>query len=49
MAASVGDKKMRMWQEAWKKYADENIKIRILYAAYAFFDRDGEPETTQKV
>ena len=38
-----------MWQEAWKKYADENIKTRILYGAYTFFDRDVEPETTQKV
>jgi hypothetical protein len=42
MAASVGDRKMRMWQEEWKKYVDENIKTRLLYASYAFFDRDRE-------
>lgn len=43
MAASLGDRKMRMWQRAQKKYVDENIKTRLLYAAYAFFDRDREP------
>jgi uncharacterized protein HemX len=43
MAASLGDRKMRMWQGAQKKYVDENIKTRLLYAACAFFDRDGEP------